>query len=119
MCEREFFTTTVNTKRVGKQADAEKGFAFIALSALRSFLDENDECQYSVSVLMEHVETFLQGEKGYAIKYFKQRMTQRYDDDSIITNNPGKPALLVIVTLHTAQRVLHKQWVTDTTTRQN
>ena len=60
-----------------------------AFHELCKFLDETDECQYSVSELLDYMETFLNGEDGYSIKYFKQKLKERYGDDIIITRNAG------------------------------
>lgn len=91
VCAREFFTSTEKTKSVGKPADAIRDSAF---DALCSFLDENDECQCFISVLLEHMETFPQGEDGYSIKYFKQKLKERYGDDIIITSITGKTSIV-------------------------
>ena len=49
VCTRAFFTSTVKNKHAGKPIDSVKHSAF---NALCSFLDENEECQYSISELM-------------------------------------------------------------------
>ncbi|KAK4315551.1 hypothetical protein Pmani_013242 [Petrolisthes manimaculis] len=56
--------------------------------------DDNDECQYTVCDLMERMETFLNGEEGFSLKYFKQKLKDRYKDDIIITTIHGKASLV-------------------------
>ena len=65
-----------------------------AFHELRKFSDETDECQYSVSELLDYMETFLNGEDGYSIKYFKQKLKERYGDDIIITSIAGKSSIV-------------------------
>lgn len=64
-CAREFLRKSEHVKSVGKPVDVLRHSAFNELCA---YLDENDECQYEVSELMEHMETFLNGEEGYSLK---------------------------------------------------
>ena len=40
-------------------------------------------------MLIEHMETFLQGEEGYTLKYFKQKLIEKYGEDIVITSIPG------------------------------
>ena len=56
---------------VGKPADAAREHAF---SELCNFLDETDECQYSLSELLELMETFLDGEDRYFMQYLKKKL---------------------------------------------
>ena len=98
----------MNNKHAEKPIDSVK---HAASNALCSFLDGNEECQYSISELMEHMGNFLQGEEGYSIKYFKQKLKDHYGDDIIITSITGKSST---VNFHnTAHRVLREKWDTD------
>ncbi len=46
-----------------------------AFKKLCKFLDDNDECQYSVHELSEHMDTFLDGHEGYSIKHLKVELS--------------------------------------------
>ena len=46
------------------------------------------------------METFLNGEDGYSIKYFKQKLKECYGDDIIITSITGKSSIVSSATLH-------------------
>ena len=48
----------------------------------------------TVSELLDYMETFLNGEDGYSIKYFKQKLKERYSDDIIITTITGKSSIV-------------------------
>ena len=49
----------------------------------------------TVSELLDYMETFLNGEDGYSIKYFKQKLKERYGDDIIITMSiTGKSSIV-------------------------
>ena len=63
-CAQEFFQCR-GENTVGKPADAAREHAF---SELCNFLDETDECQYSLSEILELMETFLDGEDGYSMQ---------------------------------------------------
>ena len=90
-CAQEFLSNPEKLKPAGKPVDVQRNSAFNELCA---YLDDNDECQYTVSDLMEHMETFLNGEEGYSLKYFKQKLKERYKDDIIITSLPGKSSIV-------------------------
>jgi len=44
---------------------------------LQILRDETNECQYTVSELLDYMETLLNGEDGYFIKYFKQKLKEK------------------------------------------
>lgn len=79
----------VNT--VEKPADAAREHAFCEIC---NFLDKTDECQYSLSELLEHMETFLHGEDGYSIQYLKKKLKEHYGNDIIITSIYGKYSIV-------------------------
>ena len=57
------------------------------------------------------MEDFLQGEEGYSIKYFKQKLKEHYGDDIIITSITGKSSTVSF--RNNAHRVLREKWNTD------
>lgn len=107
-CAQEFLSNPQKLKPVGKPVDVQRISAFNELCA---YIDDNDECQYAVSDLMEHMETFLNGEEGYSLKYFKQKLKERYKDDIIITSLPGKSSIVSV--RESAHRILRERWVAD------
>jgi len=107
-CAQDFLSKPEKIKPVGKPVDVPRDSAFNELCA---YLDDNDECQYAVSDLMEHMETFLNGEEGYSLKYFKQKLKDRYKDDIIITSIPGKST--VVSFRDSAHRILRERWDAD------
>lgn len=104
LCTGVFQCRAVNT--VGKPADAATEHAF---SELCNFLDETDECQYSLSELLEHMETFLHGEDGYSIQYLEKKLKEHYGNDIIITSIYGKYSIVSFC--DTAHRILHEKWM--------
>ena len=107
-CAQEFFSKSEKVLGNGKPADSVREAAFNDLCA---YLDENDECQYAVSELMEYMETFLNGEEGYSLKYFKQKMIEKYGNNFIITSVPGKSSIVSF--RDSAYRILHEKFVKD------
>lgn len=105
-CAQDFLSKSETQKSVGKPPVALKQSAFNELCA---YLDKNDECQYAVSDLMEIMETFLHGEEGYSMKYLKQKLKERYQDDIIITNLPGKSSIVSF--RDSAHRILRERWM--------
>ena len=107
-CAQDFFTKTEKVKCVGKPANTVQECGFIELC---SYLDENEECQYSLPELLDYMETFLNGEEGYSMKYFKQKLKEHYGDDIIITCIPGKPSIVSF--RDSAHKALRQKWITD------
>ncbi|XP_076069848.1 uncharacterized protein LOC143041721 [Oratosquilla oratoria] len=64
-----------------------------------------------MSDLMEMMETFLHGEEGYSMKYLKQKLKKRYQDDIIITSLPGKSSIATF--RDSAQSILQEKWMAD------
>ena len=70
-------------QNVGRPNDASKVDAFQELCL---YLEENDECQYSLSELLDIQQSFLNdGEEGYSEKTLKEKLTKKYGDQVIIT----------------------------------
>ena len=107
-CAQKFFSKSNELKPLGKPVEIKKSEAFDKVCA---YIDENDECQYTVSDLMEQMETFLDGEEGYSLKYFKQKLRERYKDDIIITSIHGKTSIVSF--RESAHRILREKFVMD------
>lgn len=60
---------------------------------------------------MEYMETFLNGEEAYSLKYFKQKLKQRYKDDVTITSITGKSSIVSF--RDSAHQILRERWVAD------
>ena len=112
-CAQKFLQNSM-AKSLGKPVDILRDSAFNALCA---YLDENDECQYAVSELMEYMETFLDGEEGYSLKYFKQKLKQRYKDDVTITSLHGKSSIVSF--RDSAHQILRERWVAEQADKAN
>ena len=85
-----------------------------AFKKLCSFLDESDECQYSVLELVECMGTFLNGHDGCSIKTLKTKLKLHFGDDITITSINGKSS---IVNLRDAtHKILREKWNTDMVT---
>ena len=60
---------------------------------------------------MEYIETFLNGEEGYSLKYFKLKMIEMYGNNIIITSVPGKSSIVSFC--DSAYRILHEKFIRD------
>ena len=105
-------------KRVKRAASTSKDqIREEAFGKLRAFLDDNDECQYSIPELMEYMENFLNGDEGYSMKWFKQKLSDHYGDDITITNIKGKPSIVSL--RESTYKVLNERWMSDKVTADN
>lgn len=82
-----------------------------AFKKLCEFLDENDECQYSLSELLEYMENFLNGHDGYSLKYFKKNLIEHYGDDITITSITAMSSIVSF--RDSTHKILHEKWLTD------
>ena len=82
---RDFAQEFLSNPEKLKPVDVQRNSVFNEQCA---YLDDNNECQYAVSDLMEHMETFLNGEEDYALKYFKQKLKERNTVLQSITVEP-------------------------------
>ena len=78
---------------------------------LCEFLDDNDECQYSVQELSERMTSFLDGHEGYSMKHLKRKLKAHYGDDIVVTSIIGKSSIVSF--RDKAHKILHEKWVTD------
>ena len=88
-CAQAFFKRSERSS-IGKPKNEAQEEAFRKLC---DFLDQNDESQYSLVDILEKMESFLEGEEGYTMKFLKEKLKKHYKDDIIITNQKGKPAI--------------------------
>ena len=65
-----------------------------AFVKLCNYLEENDECQYSLKELMEKMKSFYDGDpdgdKVYETKYLRDKLAQHFGDQVIITRLKGR-----------------------------
>ncbi len=100
----------------GRQTDGERGRPCDMLKEesfqkLCLHLDENDECQYSLSELSDIYESYMEGAEGYSVKWLRQKLQARYGDQMIITSIQG---ISNIVTFRDkGHKVLRDNWVAE------
>ena len=82
-----------------------------AFSKLCQFLDDNDECQYSLQELSEWMDKYLDGNEGYSNKQLNRKLKEHYGEEIVITSLAGKSK--VVSFRDSAHRILHEKWITD------
>lgn len=65
-----------------------------AFLELCNYVDEEDECQYSISQLQHIMETHLDGQTGYATIHLKRKLVDHCGANIIITEVPGKESIV-------------------------
>jgi hypothetical protein len=87
-CAAHFRVVSLQTDsyQIGRPPDSQKLEAF---QKLCQYLEENEECQYSVNELSEKMESFLDGVEGYEVKYLKHKLKEHYGKQILITNVKG------------------------------
>ncbi|MCP3929090.1 MAG: hypothetical protein GY705_08320 [Bacteroidetes bacterium] len=70
-CAQDFLPNPEKLKPLANQLMFKWNSAF---SELCAYVDDNDNWQYTVSNLKVHMETFLNGEEVYSLKYFEQKL---------------------------------------------
>lgn len=71
-------------------------------------LNENDECQYSLGELSDIMDTFLHGKDGYTTKHLKNKLSDYYGSNIIITDLPGRSKIISF--RMATYRILHDMW---------
>ena len=82
-----------------------------AFKKLCEFIDDDDECQYSVQDLSDHMSMYLDGNEGYSIKHLKTKLKEHYGEDIVITSLNGKSSIVSFK--DDAHRILHERRITD------
>ena len=78
-------------------------------------MEENDECQYSLSELKERMDEFLELDaEGCTTKWLKCKLEEKYKSEIYITEVPGKCAVVSFKDL--GNKLLQEQWVKNTST---
>ena len=104
-CAQDFFSLKNMSQTLpGKPIDTRRLSAF---NDLCCYIDENNECQYTIPFLMEQMKTYLNGEDGYSVNYFKQKLQERYQDNITITNCQRKTN--VVTFRDSAQNILQQR----------
>ena len=91
-CRRRFFLHDVHevSGKRSREGPEDKSKA-PALLKLCSYLDDIDECQYSLGELLDLMDTYLDGQKGYTTKDLQSKLSEHYGDKITVTSIPGKP----------------------------
>ena len=92
-CRLKFFLMTDgrDAKRGRPKYDA-KAQAF---KELCHYLDDNDECQYSLPELLECMDQYLPSDvEGYTLKYLKIKLKEHYGQKITITSISGKSTVI-------------------------
>ena len=78
-CRRRLFLHDVHEvcgkRSRGRPDDESKAAAFLKLC---SYLDDNDECQYSLGELLELMDTYLDGQEGYTTTHLQSKLSEHY-----------------------------------------
>ena len=104
-CAIDFLSNHEKLNSIGKLVDSNRELTF---NDLYAYLDNNDECQYAVSE-WRHIETFLDGEKGYSLEYFKEKLKERYWNYIFITSHTGKSSVVIFRDSRPAKYVQMKE----------
>jgi len=107
-CHLEFYSCGETDRARGQPEDSIKHKAFEELCA---YLNENDECQYSISELHNILSQFLDEQPGYTTKHLKAKLMDHYGDKVTITKIPGKHG--VVSFRDTVHNIIHDKWYTD------
>ncbi len=111
-CYKEFFfISKMDTKSKAACGRPEDEFKAEAFKKLCSFLDENDECQYSLSELLDHMDGYLGGKEGYTLKHLRNKLLDHYANNIAITSIPGKPSIVSFRDV--AHNILQEKWSSD------
>ena len=104
-CRKSFFRDVEYTKK----SDLKK-YAFENLS---NFLLENTECQYSLSELTDIMVSFVDDDEdnAYTSKHLKTLLKERFGEDIILTEIPGKDC--VVTFCKVSQAILYKNWYAE------
>ena len=86
ICAQKFFTSYIKEEKLTCRQEA--------FNKLCKFLDENDECQYSMHEISKYMETFLEGEEGYGTQYLKTKLKEHYGENIVLTCIPGKSTIV-------------------------
>ena len=107
-CRTQFFLAKTQNECKRSRGRPESEAKSVAFLKLCSYLENNDECQYSMSELLEHMDSYLNGKEGYSNKLLQSKLLEHYGDQITITSIPGKSN--VVCFKDAAGKVLHDNW---------
>ena len=89
----------------GRKVDKEKSAAFMKLC---QYLEENNECQYSIDELMSVMNSYEDNDTIYTKQYLKKRLKDHFGNQITVVDNIGKTGV-VCFTEH-MQDILTDEW---------
>ena len=98
----------VVSRQSGRPVDAVKNEAFTKLC---QYIDENEECQYSMPELVNKLDGYLAGADGYTTKWLKQKLLDHYPDNVILTSEQGKPTIFSFRDVQ--HSIIREKWEAD------
>src|SRR5207245_10170708 len=78
-------------EKVGRRNDEEKSTAFYDLC---DYLRQNDECQYSMSELMEKLQELNPSAKSYCEQHLRNKLQSVFGNLMTVTYVPGKKTIV-------------------------
>ena len=86
-----------------------------AFTKLCQYIDENEECQYSMPELVNKLDGYLAGADGYTCacttKWLKQKLLDHYPDNVIVTSEQGKPTIFSFRDVQ--HSIIREKWEAD------
>ncbi|KAK4873878.1 hypothetical protein RN001_013238 [Aquatica leii] len=108
-CHLEFRKEPETTRHRGKIEDPTLTAAF---DSLCQFMENSEECQYSITDLASRFQSYLGNQhEGYSSKWLKLKLQKRYGDNIVITEKPGQMAVASFK--DSAHKILHNSWYTE------
>lgn len=104
-CHVRSFTSRNVTSEKGQSGNPTKHEAFLKLC---SYMENSDECQFSISELIGKIEHFLDGQDGYSAKHLLRKLDAHYCGQINISTIPGQNS--VVCFSGTANKILHDSW---------
>ena len=107
-CRTQFYLAKSRDESKRPRGRPEDKAKAVAFSNLCTYLDENDECQYSLSELLEQMDTYLDGQQGYTSRHLQSKLEEHYGDKITITRIPGKSNIVCFRDM--SDTILHDNW---------
>ena len=110
-CHRGFFLTSPKQESTCTRGRPEDEYKRKASQELCKYLDTNDECQYSISELLNYMDRFLDGKEGYTPKHLKTKLLNHFKDNITITSLSGKES--VVSFRDVSHKILQDKWYNE------
>ena len=114
-CHLQFFlkTPTTGQRGHGKPEDVQKATAF---KPMCQYLEDSEECQFSMTELIKHLVEIASEEFRFTTKWLKKKLIDHYGCNITITEVPGQVSNLSF--RDTDEKILHEKWYTDRKTKE-